>query len=328
MRLAALLLPVDMTTNTTSIIDSVMGSSSQSFILADSTVRIIIVLVIIKLATVVISTIINKKDLHEGLHKYHYWFVANLMVCDIITAITINPTYIALYAAKLFSSSSHKVHCGYLLAFLYIAPVSSGFMVVNLAIDEALAVTYPFRYKVIMNKRKAIAMVAIAWLLGAAFTLPLSASPLLDVEVDDLQMCPNNLAALLALPIIRFATAIAIIILNIYLCSIVIKVTVKHRRLIEVAGRDTRTKKSLNKQIKKYKAAIGPCVTLLLIIVADGILRVARIVLIVIAINNGLVHDDVFRLIFTLATWMEYIIHPMVYGFMLRKVYRMCKKEE
>ena len=317
-----------MVSNETSTSDLVMGSSPTSFILADSTLRVLIAVAIIVLAVMVIRAVIYKKELHEGLHKYHYWFVANLMVCDIVTAITVNPLYITLYVAKMSASVLYTVHCGYSLAVIYIAPISSGFMVVNLAIDAALAVTYPFRYKVIMNKRKAVIMVAIAWLLGAAFTLPISASPLLDVEVDDLQLCPHDLTAFLALPVVRLATAIAIIALNIYLCWVTINVTMKHRCLVGVAGRNTNTKKSLRKQIKKYKAAIGPCVTLLLIIVTDGILRVIRIVLVVVAINKGFIHDDAFKLIFNLATWMEFIIHPMVYGLMLRKICRVlfCKK--
>lgn len=318
-----------MANNETSTSDLVMISSSTSFILADSVLRVLIAVAIIALAIMVIRAVIYKKDLREGLHKYHYWFVANLMVCDIITAITVNPLYIALHVAKFFASDSYTVHCGYSLAVLYIAPISTGFMVVNLAIDMALAVTYPFRYMVIMNMRKAIAMVAFAWLLGATFTLPISASPVLDVEVDDLQLCPNDFTAFLALPIVRLATAVAIIALNIYLCLVTIKITVKHRRLVEVAGRNTSTKKSLKKQIKKYKAAVRPCVTLLAIIVCDGILRVVRIVLAVIAINIGFIDNYAFKLIFVLATWMEFIIHPMAYGLMLRKFYHVifCRNE-
>jgi len=317
-----------MVNNETSTSDLVKVSSSTSFILADSTMRVLIGAIIIVLAIMVIRAVIYNKDLHEGLHKYHYWFVANLMVCDIVIAITVTPLYIALYIAKLFGSDSYTVHCGYSMAALYIAPTASGFMVVNLAIDMALAVTYPFRYMAIMNMRKAITMVALAWLLGAAFTLPMSFSPVLDVEVDDLQLCPRDLTALLALPAVRLVTAAAIISLNIYLCWSTIKVTLKRKRLVEVAGRNTNTKKSLREQIRKYKAAIHPCVTLLLIIVTDGILRVARIVLAVLATNNGFIDDDAFKVIFTMATWMEYIIHPMAYGLMLRKVVHviLCKK--
>jgi len=299
--------------------------SSIGVTIAHSLVSLMVLFAVTVPAFMVVATVIR----NNSLYKYHYWFVANLMACDIITAITVNPLYIALYVAKLFASDSYTVHCGYSLAVLYIAPISTGFMVVNLAIDMALAVTYPFKYMVIMNMRKAIAMVGFAWLLGAVFTLPISASPVLDVEVDDLQLCPTDFTAFLALPIIRLATAIAIIVLNIYLCLVTIKVTVKHRRLVEVAGRNTSTKKSLKKQIKKYKAAVRPCVTLLAIIVCDGILRVVRIVLAVIAINIGFIDNDIFKLIFVLATWMEFIIHPMAYGLMLRKFYHaiFCRNE-
>lgn len=55
-------------------------------------VSFIAMVLIIVPATAVIITIVYKRD----LHKYHYWFVANLMVCNIISALTIAPIDIFL----------------------------------------------------------------------------------------------------------------------------------------------------------------------------------------------------------------------------------------
>ncbi len=129
----------------------------NTFMVTESIIRLIIIAAITIPAVMVIAVIIRKKE----LHKYHYWFVINLMICNIITALVINPFYMVLYSIKLFSTAKASVHCGYVFAFLFIAPISSGFMVLNLAIDAVLAITYPLKYEDLMTKTKAIMMVAI-----------------------------------------------------------------------------------------------------------------------------------------------------------------------
>ena len=60
-------------------------------------------------------------------------------------------------------------------------------------------------------------------------------------------------------------------------------------------------------------------VTLLLIIIIDGVLRVARIMFAVMSIYWDLT-GPVYSLLFLVAIWAEYVNHPVVYGLMLREV--------
>ena len=64
--------------------------------------------------------------------------------------------------------------------------------------------------------------------------------------------------------------------------------------------------------MKKYKSLVRLSVTLLLIIIIYGVLRIIRIILIVIATYYGL--------IFSIAVWVEYVNHPVVYGLMFHEV--------
>ena len=296
----------------------------NTFMVTESIIRLIIMAAITVPAVMVIVVIFRKKE----LHKYHYWFVINLMICNIITALIINPFYIVLYLIKLFSTAKASVHCGNVFAFLYIAPISSGFMVLNLAIDAVLAITYPLKYEDLMTKTKAVMMVAIAWMLSASLTLPLIASSDLDVEVDNLTLCPYNIGAFLVLPVVRLAMAIAIIGCNIYLYWRLFKTRQKLKCLIEVSTRESSsTTKDLRARMKKYKSFVRLNVTLLLIIAVDGLLRILRVVSSVIATENDFADNSVYRLLFNVATWAEYINHPVVYGLMLREVYQsvFCK---
>ena len=290
-----------------------------TFMVTDSVTRLIIIAAITIPAVMVIAVIIRKKE----LHKYHYWFVINLMLCNIITALTVNPFYIVLYLIKLFSTTKVLVHCGYVFSFLYIAPISSGFMVLNLAIDAVLAIKYPLKYEDLMTKTKAIMMVVIAWMLAASLTLPLIASSDLDVEVDNLSLCPYNISAFLVLPIVRLVMAVAIIGCNIYLYWRLFKTRQRLKCLVEVSTREcSSTTQDLKTRMKKYKSFVRLSVTLLLIIVVDGLLRILRVISTIIVGENDFIDNSVFRLLFNLATWAEYINHPVVYGLMLREVYQ------
>ena len=301
-----------------------MAEQNVTFIATDFIMRLMIIAVVTIPAGMVIAVIIHKKE----LHKYHYWFVVNLMISNVIAALTINPVYLVLYLIKLFSTTKASINCGYAFAVLYIAPISSGFMVLNLAIDAVLAITYPLKYEALMTKTKAILMVVIAWMLAASFTLPLVANAELDVEVDDLSQCPYRISAFLVLPIVRLGMAIMIIGFNIYLYWKVFKARQKLKCLVEVStGESSSTTKDLRVRLKKYKSFVRLSVTLLLIVVVDGLLRILRIIAAIVATENDFVDNNVYRLLFNLATWIEYINHPVVYGLMLREVYQtvFCK---
>lgn len=296
----------------------------NSYLLTDSIMRLMIVAAITVPAVMVIIVVIHKKE----LHKFHYWFVINLMICDVITALVINPFYVVPYMIKLFSNVKVMMHCGCTFAFLYIAPISSGLMVLNLTVDAVLAIAFPLRYVDLMTKTKAIIMVAMAWMLAASLTLPLIASPELDVTVDNLSLCPYNIKAFLVLPMVRIVMAVAVIGFNIYLYWKLFKTKQKLKCLIEISTRGSSSRAhTIRSQLKKYKAFTRLSITLLLIIVVDGLLRILRVISIIIANENYFTDNEYFRLFFNLATWAEYINHPVVYGLMLREVYQsvFCK---
>ena len=229
---------------------------------------------------------------------------------------------------KLFSTTKASINCGYAFAVLYIAPISSGFMVLNLAIDAVLAITHPLKYEALMTKTKAILMVVIAWMLAASFTLPLVANAELDVEVDDLSQCLYRISAFLLLPIVRLGMAIMIIGFNIYLYWKVFKARKKLKCLVEISTRECSSMtKDLRARMKKYKSFVRLSVTLLLIVVVDGLLRILRIIAAIVATENDFVDNNVFKLLYAVAASVEYINHPVVYGLMLREVYQtiLCK---
>ena len=296
--------------------DPTLGERSTAFYIVSSLISFIATFAIMIPATAVIFTIAHNRD----LHKYHYWFVANLMVCDILRALGYAPLFITLNLHKVLKIAKINVSCNVALGIIYIPPVCSGFMVINSAIDAALAITFPLDYENIMTKTKAVIMVIVAWIMAASVILPLIASPELDVKVDDLSVCPHSYSSSPLITIIRVATAVIIIGFNIYLYWSTFRAKSKLKSLVMDCSRPDNTGNSLRALIKKYKSLIRLSITLLLIIVIDGVLRIIRILSIVIAAYYGFHDSSVLYVIVSITLWVEHINHPVVYGFMLREV--------
>lgn len=266
-------------------------------------------------AVVVIATIISRRL----LSKSHYGFVVCLMICDIITVLPFSLFHSALYLYSYFTSTKATVSC-YLLSFFYIAPVASGFMVVNLTIDAALAMTYPLKYRKWMTRTKVIALSILAWILAAFLTLPSLASSSLDEEVEDLHICPPTVTPFLPLLVGRFTTAVLVIVLSAYLYWSAYKTKKKIKCL---------TRRNSNNQslIVKLQKNTRLSITLLLIVTVDCILRIARPVMSIVVGYVGFYETPAFLVVLAGTSWVEFINHPVVYGLMLHDVYHsLCCK--
>ena len=296
--------------------DTSLSEHSTAFYLAPSVVSFFAIFAITTPATVVIITIVHNRD----LHKYHYWFVVNLMVSDILAVLNFAPIYVTLNLIKVLKFAKVMVSCGMTFSIIYIAPVCTGFMVVNSAIDAALAITFPLDYENIMTKTKAVIMVIVAWMMAASVTLPMIANPELDVKVDTLSHCLLTYNAFIILMVARIITAFVIIGFNIYLYWLTFRAKWKLKSLVMDCNRTDDTVNGLQALLKKYKSLVRLSITLLLIIIIDGVLRIIRIMLIVTANYYGFSENSVYLVILSVTIWVEYINHPVVYGLMLREV--------
>ena len=297
------------------VTETPVATSGYPYLLALLLVQLIGSAAVTVPAVVVIATIISRKL----LSKSHYGFVVSLMICDIITVLPFPLLHTASYLYSHFTSTKAMVSC-YLLSFLYIAPVASGFMVVNLTIDAALAMTYPLKYRKWMTKTKVIALSVLAWVLAASLSLPSLASSSLDKEVEDLHICPPTVSPFLPLLVGRFTTAILVIVLSAYLYWSAYKT----KRKIKCLTRRNSTTQSL---IVKLQKNTRLSITLLLIVTVDCILRIARPAMSLTVGYMGFYESPAFLVVLAGTSWMEFINHPVVYGLMLHDVYHsLCCK--
>ena len=120
----------------------------------------------------------------RSLHNWHYFFVANLMTCDIAFVFTtlVPGALISLYA--MFNPDFQGVSCKIMNAIIF--PYTAGFfMLVAIAIDNMLKVGFPFNYRQIMGIKVAVVFVASAWILSILFFIP-------AVTVEDVEKTKSN----------------------------------------------------------------------------------------------------------------------------------------
>jgi len=286
------------------------------FLLASLLVKLVGAICVIIPAMVVLGTIACKKN----LHKYHYGFVASLMICDIISAMGFSVVHIVIFISNYYFNLELMISCSS-PGYLYIAPVASGLQVVNLAIDAILVLKNPFHYKKIMTKTKMIIMIGTAWVIAAAVSLPVLIFPQLDILVEDIAMCPYILLPFLPLLACRYITAVLVVGLSFYLYWLTFQAK-KKLNILKYQKNDGNNTKSLMSMIKKYTRF---SVTLLLIVIVDGLLRIIHPALLTIAGYLGFYNDPAFVIFTWTLSWLEFINHPVVYGLMLRGVYaNMC----
>ena len=282
------------------------------FLLLSLLVKLVGAIAVTVPAVMVLGTIMYKKN----LHKYHYGFVASLMVCDIVTALGFSLIHAVVFICNHYFNLKFTISCS-TPGYLYIAPVASGLLVVTLAVDAILALKNPFHYKEIMTKTKMIIMIGAAWMIAAGVSLPILMFPQLDIQVEDIVTCPYILLPFVPLLVCRYITALLVVGLSIYLYWLAFQAKKKLNTLKYRNNEDGNTKSRVS-LVRKYTRLT---VTLLLIIIVDGLLRMIRPALLMIAGCFGF-HDVPAFIIFTsMLAWVEFINHPVVYGLMLRGVY-------
>ena len=73
---------------------------------------------------------------------------------------------------------------------------------------------------------------------------------------------------------------------------------------------------------QKFLSKTQLSITLLLIIIVDGVLRIIRLVLVVMADYYGFSDSSLYHVIFLVAIRAEYVNHPVVCGLILCEVYQ------
>lgn len=109
---------------------------------------------------VLVAIIINKK-----LHGIQYFFIANLMICDIASTFTVNFVVTGVSINSLIHSESKGANCKIVDTFYF--PFTTSFIMVTVLIfDRFMMIIFPFKYRTIITNKVAVILVATSWAIG------------------------------------------------------------------------------------------------------------------------------------------------------------------
>ena len=112
-------------------------------------------------ATLVLVAIIKNKI----LHKTQYFFIANLMICDLVSSFTVNFMVTGTTIHSIIDRSHQGTNCR-LVDTLYFPFTASFIMVTVIIFDRFITVVFPLRYRTYITNKVAIGLVMGCWVIG------------------------------------------------------------------------------------------------------------------------------------------------------------------
>ena len=176
---------------------------------------LMMLLIVIIPAVMVIRVICTTKELHT---KY-YFFVANLLVTNIINitiASVLRHVIMILYLCGLDSDSTSIIIKRSILPLHTILRFMTILLLITLAIDRVVVIASPFRHRYIMTKKTVVGILAAVWGLSAVMTVIIT----IFIQVDIVWPLASFDFQLTVIPFFVFAwltSTVFIIAANVYL---------------------------------------------------------------------------------------------------------------
>jgi len=262
-------------------------------------------------ATLVIAAII----INKSLHKVQFFFLANLMICDILSSFTVNFMVTGITINSLIDSKSKGVDCR-IVDTLYFPFTASFIMVPVLIFDRFLTIVYPFRYRTIMTNKVAIALVSASWLIGFL----LCSFALFDPAHQGLYTRNGYCHTEIVL-----SRIIAIVVPNVVATSLaIIQIIYLVRKGHKVAIEDQRRQSLSGERIKRIPLSRRAICTLFLLVGIAGVLGVILPIILVatrILVGNETTAARIIQNgVVPFFGKMPTLAHALLYGFHLTEV--------
>ena len=187
---------------------------------------LMVVLIVITPAMMVIWVICTTKELHT---KY-YFFVANLLVTNIIhitVESVVQYVIMILYLCGLDSDSTGIILKRFIIPLRTILRFMTILLLITLAIDRVVVIASPYRHRYIMTKRTVAGLLAAVW--GSSAILTVTVTIVVPVDIAwPLAVIDYQYTILPFYLLARLTSAIFIIVANVYLFY---QVTKSNRKL-------------------------------------------------------------------------------------------------
>ena len=281
---------------------------------------LIMVLIVVTPAVMVIRVICTTKELHT---KY-YFFVANMLVTNIINIIiegVVQYVIIILYLCELDSDSTSIILKRFILPLPITLRFVSILLLITLAIDRVVVIASPYRHRYIMTKKTVAGLLATVWGLSAILTVTITIVVPVDIvwplAVIDFQFTVTPFFVLAHL-----TSAIFIIAANVYLFY---KVTESNRKVRENErlGCEQEAKR-FTKLVQLFRSQSKTIIALLMV---GGIDVIANILIPILYVAFSVSVDSttnayVWRFLIYPIVFSVLFSHSLTYGIYMKKIRR------
>ena len=269
------------------------------------------------------------------LHTIYYLFVVNLLVTDILN--TCKMVFeVILMCLYLFGINADTTVSFIIYIILSIPRLAARLSFINLAIDRAVAVAFPYRHKSIMTKKRAYVMLIITWIISSFTSLAIYfSSPFAFVGSFGVYTpVTKSIGRVILTVVLLVSTVILIICVNVYLCA---KINQSRQRLEEnmrMYGTDGRNDdqeikiKQLKRTYHKFQKQIKINFSLFVLGGVDGIINIFTLMLLIVMNRFLSVSVNLYATQFVAYPLLcvQLISHSLLYGTYMKDIRRkLCK---
>ena len=264
------------------------------------------------------------------LHTIYYLFVVNLLVTDILNTCKMG-FEIILLCLYLLGINADTTASFVIYSLLSIPRLAAHFSFINLAIDRAIAIAFPYRHKSIMTKKRAYVMLAVTWIISSINSATIFSSPFRFVgplgTYTPIEKKPTEGAILLVSVLVL--TVILILSVNVYLYVQINQSRKKLEENMRIHGsNDDDEKIKLKRTYRRFQKLIKTTVSLLVLGGVDGIINLLTLMT-VIVINRLLsVSVTLYALQFVVYPLLcvQLMSHSLGYGIYMKDIRnKLCK---
>jgi len=253
------------------------------------------------------------------LHNPHNIFVANLMITDIISAVS-STILISIMFIEYATGVRDFIGCRFFIFLLFPKTVIQCTYLM-ISVDKVIAVAFPFKHRKIMKRPVIIGLITAAWLASillhsrAFISVGYTKRAQYGTCISDGNTFVFTVLAFV-LPV--FAVSLIVIILNVYLSY---KAYQAQRKIQEESRLSGTTSNEAKKKQATIKTHLKPMKTLLIVVSGSVALGLIFPMLYIPAgILNSPVFFEIVHILIPNIAYLMLLFHPFVYGLYYRQV--------
>ena len=291
---------------------------------------IISVLLIITIAPAVsiICIILKSKE----LHKKHYYFAVNLMVSDILGAVSRFNAKMFLMVLYLFNLNVTTYYILqwinlFLIWMLILTHLTSSVSFIPLAVERFITITFPYRHRNILTSKRVFTMGAAVWVVSAVLGAVGTAIVHFEIIMAFGEHVPiKNVTVLILIGfIVQVLSLLLITSTNIYLHR---QITTSNKKLTEnqqLGSEDDSQTKTIKRKLQTFRSQVKLMMSLQMLGGIDSLIRLIYPTMMTLLLLTALDRGTfllIQQLLLQPLLWSVPLFHSFIFGIYNKIIYK------